>query len=194
MSSRGRLPDVPVGSVIEIEGGTVERPSILIIDDEESMRRFLTVLLEKEGYRVVSAASGRAALRQLEDENFQIAITDLKMPDMDGIAVLEGIKEGTGSNATFTWLDTEFLQENRVRAYSHMPLWMPAEGSSTGFNRFDLSRILARGIKYRPLPVTARDTLEYHKSRPEERQSSLRAGITAERETELLEAWHIRGG
>ena len=87
---------------------------------------------------------------------------------------LEGIREGTRSNATFTWIDTEFLQEKRVRAYSHMPLWMPAEGSNTGFNRFDLSRILARGIKYRPLPITA--------------------SITAERETELLAAWHIRGG
>lgn len=78
--------------MIEIEGGIVERPGILIIDDEESMRRFLTVLLEKEGYRVVSAATGRAAIRQLDEDDFQIAITDLKMPDMDGIAVLEGIK------------------------------------------------------------------------------------------------------
>lgn len=70
----------------------MERPSILIIDDEESMRRFLTVLLEKEGYRVVSSTTGRAALRVLEDEIFDVAITDLKMPDMDGIQVLEGIK------------------------------------------------------------------------------------------------------
>lgn len=108
--------------------------------------------------------------------------------------LLEGIREGTGSNATFTWLDTEFLQEKRVRAYSNMPLWMPAEGSNTGFNRFDLSRILARGLKYRPLPVTAKDTLEYHKSRPLERQASLRNGITAEREAELLTAWHARVG
>jgi len=108
--------------------------------------------------------------------------------------LLEGIRAGINTNATFTWLDTEFLQENRVRAYSHMPLWMPAEGSSTGFNRFDLSRIQERGIKYRSLPITARDTLEYHKSRPEERQGQLRAGITAEREAELLTAWHARSG
>ena len=70
----------------------MERPSILIIDDEESMCRFLTVLLEKEGYRVVSSTTGRAALALLDDETFDVVITDLKMPDMDGIQVLEGIK------------------------------------------------------------------------------------------------------
>ncbi|MBD3162430.1 MAG: response regulator [Candidatus Eisenbacteria bacterium] len=56
------------------------------------MRRFLTVLLEKEGYRVVSASSGKAALQVIDDEEFDVAITDLKMPDMDGIEVLERIK------------------------------------------------------------------------------------------------------
>ena len=70
----------------------MERPNILIIDDEESMCRFLTVLLEKEGYRVVSSTTGRAALALLDNETFDVAITDLKMPDMDGIEVLEGIK------------------------------------------------------------------------------------------------------
>jgi DNA-binding NtrC family response regulator len=70
----------------------VDRQSILIIDDEESMRRFLTVLLEKEGYRVVSTATGRAALALLDEESFDAAISDLRMPDMDGMQVLEKIK------------------------------------------------------------------------------------------------------
>lgn len=70
----------------------MERQSILVIDDEESMRRFLTVLLEREGYRVVSSATGRAALRAMEGESFDVVITDLKMPDMDGIQVLEEVK------------------------------------------------------------------------------------------------------
>ena len=108
--------------------------------------------------------------------------------------LLEGIGKGVEAEATFTWVDTDFLLEQGVRPYSHMPLWQPARGRNVGFNRFNLSRILATGIKYRPLPVTAKDTLEYHKSRPEEHRSRLRAGITAEREAELLKAWHARGG
>jgi DNA-binding NtrC family response regulator len=71
----------------------VDRLSILIIDDEESMRRFLTVLLEKEGYRVVSSSTGRGALRVLDEEAFDLVITDLKMPDLDGIQILESVKE-----------------------------------------------------------------------------------------------------
>jgi DNA-binding NtrC family response regulator len=67
-------------------------PCILIIDDEESMRRFLTVLLEKEGHRVISSTTGRAALQVLEEDHVDVVITDLKMPDMDGIQVLEAIK------------------------------------------------------------------------------------------------------
>ncbi len=70
----------------------MERQSILVIDDEDSMRRFLTVLLEREGYRVVSSATGQAALRAMEGESFDVVITDLKMPDMDGIEILEEVK------------------------------------------------------------------------------------------------------
>ena len=71
-----------------------------------------------------------------------------------------------------------------------MPLWVPAIGDRVGFQQFDLSKPLAMGIKYRPLAVTAKDTLDYHYSRPAERQAELRAGMSAERETELLREWH----
>ncbi len=105
---------------------------------------------------------------------------------------LEGIREGVESDATFTWMDTEFLQQQRVRAYSHMPLWMPAVGRNAGFNRFDLTRTWEAGLTYRPLAVTAKDTLDYHFTRPEERQARLRSGITAEREAELFSLWYSR--
>jgi len=112
---------------------------------------------------------------------------------LDFRGLLDGIQEGIGSEATFTWVETSFLQERRVRAYTDMPLWMPTTGANHGFNRFDLSRIAATGITYRPLSVTARETLEWHRTRPEERQARLRMGLTAERETDLLTAWHNRG-
>jgi len=105
---------------------------------------------------------------------------------------LEGVREGVESDATFTWMDTEFLQEQGVRAYSHMPLWMPAVGRNAGFNRFDLTRTWEAGLTYRPLSVTAKDTLDYHFTRPEERQARLRSGITAEREAELFSLWYSR--
>jgi 2'-hydroxyisoflavone reductase len=107
--------------------------------------------------------------------------------------LLYGIRAVTTSNVKFTWVDTDFLLDHGVRPYSDMPLWIPARGDRIGFQRFDLSKPLANGIKYRPLAVTARDTLEFHYSRSPERQRNLRAGIDAEREQEVLAAWHSMG-
>ncbi len=112
---------------------------------------------------------------------------------LDFRGLLEGVQEGIGSEAAFTWVDTDFLLERRVAPYTDMPLWLPARGSSVGFNRFDLSREFATGITYRPLTVTARETLDWHLTRPEERRSNLRMGLKAEREAELLAEWHRRG-
>ncbi len=74
-----------------------------------------------------------------------------------------------------------------------MPVWVPAEGDAVGFSQFSSARALAEGLKYRSLAETTRDLLEWHATRPEERRRELRAGITAEREAELLEAWHAQG-
>lgn len=137
---------------------------------------------------------GEWYVRLLEQGNLGIynALGPAEQLTFSGL--LEGIQEGVGSDATFTWIETDFLLEQGVRPYLHMPLWQPARGRNVGFNRFDLSRTLATGIRYRPLTVTARDTLEWHKTRPVERQVRLRAGITAERESELLQAWHSDRG
>jgi 2'-hydroxyisoflavone reductase len=107
--------------------------------------------------------------------------------------LLYGIRAITSSPVSFTWVDTDFLLDRDIRPYSDMPLWRPARGESAGFQRFDLTKPLAMGIKYRPLAVTAKDTLDYHYSRPMERQQQMRPGITAERERELLDEWHAAG-
>lgn len=66
---------------------------ILVVDDEEGMREFLGILLQKEGYQVETAQSGEEALARLGKERFDLVITDLKMPRMSGIDVLNKIKE-----------------------------------------------------------------------------------------------------
>ena len=67
---------------------------ILIVDDEDSMLQFLSILLTKEGYEVTVARSGREALAKAEEENYDIVVTDIKMPgEIDGLGVLAGIKK-----------------------------------------------------------------------------------------------------
>jgi two-component system response regulator PilR (NtrC family) len=66
---------------------------ILIVDDEQSMRELLSILLRKEGYDVVTAENGATALKAVQREIFDLVITDLKMPQFDGMALLKSVKE-----------------------------------------------------------------------------------------------------
>ena len=70
----------------------IERAKILVVDDEENFLRLLTHTLKKDGYEVKTAADGQEALRLLEHEKFDLALIDLRMTPMDGLAVLGGIK------------------------------------------------------------------------------------------------------
>ncbi len=62
---------------------------ILIADDEKPIRDSLKMVLEEEGYLTDTAADGEEALKKIESENFDIIITDIKMPKFDGMQVLE---------------------------------------------------------------------------------------------------------
>ena len=65
---------------------------VLVVDDEESMRRFLSILLEKEGYEVTLASNGEEALGKLQEGSFHLLITDLRMPGMSGVELLEKVQ------------------------------------------------------------------------------------------------------
>ncbi len=62
---------------------------ILIVEDRDSLRRMLELALGQEGYEVATAADGRAGMRLLAERPFDFVLTDLKLPDVSGIEVLE---------------------------------------------------------------------------------------------------------
>ncbi len=66
---------------------------VLVVDDEKSMRDLLSITLEKEGYDVVTAAGGEAAIEALRRDATDAVITDLRMPKVDGLQVLRAAKE-----------------------------------------------------------------------------------------------------
>ncbi len=68
-------------------------PSILVIDDKDSMRTMLSQTLSDEGYQVDVVEAGNKALDLARLKNYDVALTDLKMPAMDGLEVLTGLKE-----------------------------------------------------------------------------------------------------
>ncbi len=70
-----------------------EQPEILVVDDEPSMREFLTILLDKNGYVPHAAASGAEALTLLQQHHFDLIISDIRMPDLSGLALLDNVKQ-----------------------------------------------------------------------------------------------------
>jgi 2'-hydroxyisoflavone reductase len=101
--------------------------------------------------------------------------------------MLEGIKEAEKSDAIFTWVSADFLKEQNVEAWSDMPVWA---GDELGMARTSNSRAIAKGLTFRPLSETARDTLAWFKQQTPERQAQMKAGLTPAREAEVLAAWH----
>ncbi|MCK9275099.1 MAG: sigma-54 dependent transcriptional regulator [Syntrophales bacterium] len=66
---------------------------ILVVDDDRGMRDFLEIMLSREGHAVFSASDGREAIARCKKKKFNLVITDLKMPRMDGIGLLKELKE-----------------------------------------------------------------------------------------------------
>jgi 2'-hydroxyisoflavone reductase len=107
--------------------------------------------------------------------------------------MLDGIKNALRSKAKFTWIPADFLEKSKVEPWSDMPVWVPPAGEDGGLGRISIRRALEKGLTFRPLAVTARDTLAWFQALPKERQQKLLAGIPPEREAEVLLAWHKTG-
>jgi 2'-hydroxyisoflavone reductase len=105
--------------------------------------------------------------------------------------MLDETKAALKLDAKFTWASEEFLTEQKVQPWSDMPVWI---GKEDGLARAKIDRALSKGLTFRPLAETARDTLAWFKSLPRDRQAKLRAGLTPEREAEVLNAWHKQSG
>lgn len=69
------------------------KPRILAVDDEESIREFLEIMLKKEGYEVTTAEDGQKAVELLKKKTFDMVISDLQMPNMTGMELLKYVKD-----------------------------------------------------------------------------------------------------
>ena len=69
------------------------KDSILIIDDEPELRNLLSKLINLEGYRVQTAESGKGGLALINKEDFAVIITDVRLPDINGIELIKNIKK-----------------------------------------------------------------------------------------------------
>lgn len=76
----------------EYRGGPTSRPVLLLVEDERALRKVMEMVLEGEGYEVLSAENGREGLETLANTCPDLIITDFMMPEMDGAQMIREIK------------------------------------------------------------------------------------------------------
>ena len=119
------------------------KPTILIIDDDTSLRRVLEYNLQEAGYQVVAAASGEEGLRLFTEETPALVITDMKMPGMDGLQVLKAVKER--SPETLVMIITAFgtvdiaVEAMKLGAYDYI---------TKPFNRDELRLTVGKALQF----------------------------------------------
>lgn len=99
--------------------------TILVVDDSEAMRKFLSLSLKIKGYEVVTAEDGIKALEKFPSERIDLMITDLNMPYLDGIGLISNIRESKGDEELPIIILSTIENENQL-----------AEGTRVGANSF----------------------------------------------------------
>lgn len=105
------------------------------------------------------------------------------------------IGAGIGKTPELVWADTEFLTKHNVSAWQDMPVWIPRSTEESAQSRVSNAKAIKAGLKFRPVSQTAKDTIEWLKTRAVDTRPRRgpKPGLTPEREAELLKLLKERG-
>jgi 2'-hydroxyisoflavone reductase len=107
--------------------------------------------------------------------------------------VLEACNAAGGNKATLTWVDAAFLEQHEVSPWGEMPMWFDPKGEMAGFGTMSNARAVAAGLTFRPILDTARDTLAWLPTVPDDKREKLSSsGISRDKEAKVLAAWKAR--
>lgn len=185
---------------------TIIRPGLIVGPLDRSDRFTYWPYRIDKGGEVLAPGDGSDAVQIIDvrdlaewmirvAENRTLGVFNATGPEkpMTMAEMLYGIKAVTTSGGQFTWVPWSFLTEQKVRGWSNMPVVVPETPNNVGFSRRDVRKAIAAGLTFRPLAVTAKDTIDWIKTRPKEEQEALAqgklAGLSAEREAEVLKLW-----
>lgn len=105
-------------------------------------------------------------------------------------AMMHGCHAVTGGKASYVHVPYDFLTRHQV----DLPIWVPRAGTPfSGYGAVSNARAIAAGLTFRPLATTVTELLAWYRGLPAERQAEVRAGITREKEAEVLKAWRAKG-
>jgi 2'-hydroxyisoflavone reductase len=186
---------------------TVVRPTLIVGPDDPTDRfTYWPVRLDRGG-EVLAPGDGEDPTQIVDVRDlaaFMIGLVEGKVtgtfnaagPEKPATmkAMLEGCARGVGSKATLTWVPAAFLEAQQVVPWSDMPAWIP-RGPDAGAMAVSNARAVAKGLRFRPVADSARDTLAWWRREPEERRRApMRAGLPADREAAVLAGWKASQG
>lgn len=146
--------------------------------DSRDLAAFVIGLVENKTVGIFNATSppGKFSMGELVQASVTAANTQVKpMPSPHPV-----------------WLPADFLAKEKVQPWSDMPVWIPGSGEYAAFADANVAKALAAGMTIRPVQPTVNDTLAWHLQRPEAERTKLAAGLTPEREQELLKTWRAQ--
>jgi CheY-like chemotaxis protein len=103
--------------------------NVLVVDDNESVVKALTTMLSRRGYRCESATNGIEAMQKVNQSNFDAVITDLEMPEMDGIVLMRELRQHFSDLPVMvmTGCSDDSVMEMAISAGAKDLLWKPFE-------------------------------------------------------------------
>ncbi len=184
---------------------TVIRPGLLVGPLDRSDRFTYWAARVAEGGEVLAPGDGSDPVQYVDvrdlggwiirciEEGLIGTFNAISPPGRFSMAeLLHGIKGAFTTDASFVWVEADFLEEAGIEPWTHMPVWLPAEGEYAGFHLVETAKAVAAGLEFRPLADSARDTVAWHReTRPDYAFGGRPGlgGISREREAEVLAAW-----
>jgi 2'-hydroxyisoflavone reductase len=182
---------------------TVIRPGLIVGPGDETDRFSYWPLRLRRGGDILAPGKGDDPVQFIDARDlaeWTVRMAEQRVfgqfnatgPDrrLDMQEMLDGIGKAIGVKPTLTWVPADFLDAQKVSPWGDMPVWVPAAGDSVGFAQRSIARARKQGLSFRPLATTAVDTLAWFDAQPADRQAKLRAGISAERERDVLALWN----
>ncbi|MEZ4417934.1 MAG: NAD-dependent epimerase/dehydratase family protein [Gemmatimonadota bacterium] len=182
---------------------TIVRPGLIVGPGDETNRFGYWPLRLDDGGEVLAPGNPEHAYQVIDQRDLTEWIVRLAEDgtagDFNGTgpgerlsfgSALDQIGEAATKPYSLTWIPESFLEAQGLMPWRDFPSWIP--GDPLMF--VDVSASVAAGLTFRPLSLTARDTLAFERSRDPERVASRPFGLTREREQEVLAAWHATQG
>lgn len=184
---------------------TIIRPGYIVGPRDESDRFSYWPLRIREGGDVLVPGDGSDpmqiidardlaewTIRMVESRTF--GIYNAVGPEFarSNDATFYGCQAVTGGSARLVHVPIDFLEAQKVEIGGDLPICAPASGDYAGYHQVDIRRALAAGLSFRPLATTVHDLLGWWDKLPAERRAKPNAGISREREAELLKLWRER--